>query len=705
MNKLVIIEGPGKIKKVSSILGDGFTVKASCGHIRDLDKTSLSIDVNNNFKPNYVLSSDKSNIIKELRELCKTHKVIIATDNDREGEGICAGLIEVLNIHNYDRIVFTEITNNAIKKALENPRKMNQHLANAQEARRILDRLMGYLISPVLWKYLNKDAKSAGRVQSVVNKIIIDKEEEIKNAISTPYFKMIGIFNNLHSSLNNSTLNRHFDTDIQVKEFFQLITKKTIFKIVNITDKLSIRKPSAPYITSTLQQDASTKLKYNPKRTMEIAQKLYESGLITYMRTDSPQMSEEIKQECKEFIIEKFGLQYSDPKEYSSNGNVKTQDAHECIRPTHINTNIDDLKGEQLKLYNLIWERTVASQMSNMKVNIMTINIDAINTKSILIFDKQYYFVSTHETIEFDGFIKLTNDLKETKEEPKPEYKVDTILKMDKIKVSEEYTQLPLRFNEANLIKYLEKNGIGRPSTFASIITKVLERNYVEIKDIEGITKELKQIELSKTFKIKETIKETKIGSEKQKLVSTEIGININNFLTEHFSSIINIDFTAQMETHLDLIAMGKANYITIIRNFYDMFNPTVQKLIDVAKISKNTDGLLGTINGIDIFKGVGKFGPYIKILVNDKWKFISIKNNENITLENAYKLLSSTPKVFTVKNKNIYIKTGDYGPYLQIVSSGKKQNISIPSEYNIDTITIDIVLQIIANKNSVIRK
>ena len=696
MNKLMIIESPGKIEKLSKILGNGYTIKASRGHFRDLDKNSLSIDVNNNFKPNYILSEDKIKLIKELRDLTKNHKVIIATDNDREGEGIAAGLVSVLNIHNYDRIVFSEITSKALKNALANPTKINQNLANAQEVRRILDRLMGYLISPVLWKYLNKDAKSAGRVQSVVNKIIIDKEEEIKSAVSTPYFKTIGIFNDLFG-----TLDKYFVSDIQVIEFLKLITKKTIFKIVDITNKLSTRKPSSPYITSTLQQDASTKLKFNPKKTMEIAQKLYEAGLITYMRTDSPQISEEIKEECKNYIIDKFGKDYTDPKNYESKAN--SQDAHECIRPTHINTPIDELKGEQLKLYNLIWERTVASQMSNAKVNIMTINIDCINKNTILFFDKQYYFVSTHETIEFDGFMRLTTNMDEEKIIDIPNYKVNDIIKMDKIKVSEEYTALPLRYNEANLIKYLEKNGIGRPSTFASIITHVLERNYIEIKDIDGMMKELKHFELSKTFKLKETIKETKIGSEKQKLVPTEIGINVNNFLVKHFSSIINIDFTAQLEEHLDLIALGKANHITIIRNFYDMFNPMVQKLMDMAKITNNTDELFGTINNMDIFKGVGKFGPYVKSLINDKWKFASSKNN--ITIEEAYKLLTSNSKFITIKNKTIFIKTGDYGPYLQIVSNNKKQNISIPSKYNIDNISVDDIMQIIVNKNSVIRK
>ena len=708
MKKLVIIESPGKIKKISSILGNDYIIKASFGHIRDLNSADLSIDIHNNFKPNYIISNDKKNVVNELIQLSKDHSVIIATDNDREGEGIAEGLKSVLKLNDYKRIVFTEITKNAIINALENPGKINKNLANAQETRRILDRLMGYLISPILWKYLDKDAKSAGRVQSVVNKIIIDKENEIKEYVPLLYYKISGFFSN---SLNTQ-LDRinSIDSIDKVKEFLNCITKKTIFKIINIDNKTSIRKPPAPYITSTLQQDASTKLRFNPKKTMEIAQKLYESGLITYMRTDSFALSSDIKEECKEFILKEFGIKYSNPKDHTTKSK-NAQEAHECIRPTHIYTNVDELKGDQSKLYKLIWERTIASQMSNAEIDILVIKIDAINDKSILVFDKQYYFTSSQETIKFDGYMKLNSiDSKGNEGIDSKGIEVNTILKMDKIKVSEEYSSSPLRYNEANLIKYLEKNGIGRPSTFASIITKVLERNYVEIKDIPGCAKEQHNIELSKTFKIKESVKEIIINSEKQKLIPTTIGININDFLSKHFANIINIEFTAKMEEYLDLIALGTANYITIIRGFYEMFNPTVEKLSAHAKLTKtilgsSNDTLFGTINDVDIYKGSGKFGPYIKMIENDKWKYISIKDNLNISIDSAYDLLVNKSKTFTVKGKQIHVKEGDYGPYIQIVSSTKRQNISIPPKFDIKTITIDDILQIIANKNSFVKK
>jgi DNA topoisomerase-1 len=760
--KIVIIESPGKIKKIASILGDDYIVKASFGHMRDLDKSSLSIDINDNFKPLYIISHDKKNIVKELRDLINNNNnnVIIATDNDREGEGIAMSLVDILKINDYNRIVFTEITQKAITNALKKQMKININLAHAQEARRILDRLMGYIISPVLWKYLNKEAKSAGRVQSVVNRIIIDKENEIKNAIENTslYCKIIGIFNDMTCKLEVKAIN----TIEKANTFLMLLTNKTVFKIDNIENKTSIRKPSPPFITSTLQQDASTKLKYNPKKTMEIAQKLYEMGLITYMRTDSPNISEDISKECLQYIQKNHGKQYSEPRNYKST-NSSSQEAHECIRPTHIESDISMLKGEQLKLYNLIWKRTVASQMSNANINIMVICIDALNKKeSLLVFDKQYYFKAMNETILFDGYMVLydnndnndNNDNSDKKENVSCPYKKDDVLTMDKIKITEEYTALPLRYTEAGLIRYLETNGIGRPSTFASIITKVIERNYIEIKNIEGIEKKAKWLELSKTFKLKEGSKIIQIGSEKNKLVSTPIGMMINDFLMKHFINIINIEFTAQLEENLDLIAMGKANYSTIIRNFYNMFNPTVEKLLKDKQISN--DILLGTKNDISIYKGEGKFGPYVKVMENDKWKYASTKDIKNIDIETALMLLKypkilgnigkntvtlnngpyglyikngntnipikddikeddididyvikNSNRMFHVKDKVISIRNGDYGHYLQITSekNKNKQNISIPQKYNTENMTIDDVMQIISNKNSYTKK
>jgi len=503
---LLIIESPGKIKKISSLLGDKYIIKASIGHIRDLDKDNISIDIDNNFKPNYIISSNKTKVVKELKDLVsKNIKIIIATDNDREGEGIAEGLRQVLKIKDYDRIVFTEITAKAIMNALKNPTKINMNLVQAQEARRILDRLLGYIISPVLWKYLDKDAKSAGRVQSVVNRIIIDKENEIKDAASSKFFKTSGIFNKLSAVLNNNYINN--DT---AQGFLELINKKTEIKITNIENKESVRKPSPPFITSTLQQDASTKLNFSVKKTMEVAQKLYEAGLITYMRTDSPNISEDISKECIKYIINTYGAEYSEPKKYESKSQ-SAQEAHECIRPTHIDdVEPDNITADQTKLYNLIWKRTVASQMTCAKIDKQIITIDMLNNNSsILVFNKiKCYFIANLENIKFDGFLSVYNNIDKTDSDTQQiinEYKVGDLLKLKKITISEEYTKLPLRYNEAGLIKYLEKNGIGRPSTFSSIVSKVIENKYSEIKDIVGIKKESKILELSDKFKIKES--------------------------------------------------------------------------------------------------------------------------------------------------------------------------------------------------------
>ena len=757
---LMIIESPGKIKKITSLLGDKYIIKASIGHIRDLDKDNLSIDIENNFKPHYILSNDKIKVVNELKDLVsKDIKIIIATDNDREGEGIAEGLRQVLKIKDYDRIVFTEITAKAIIQALKKPTKINMHLVHAQEARRILDRLMGYIISPVLWKYLDKDAKSAGRVQSVVNRIIIDKEEEIKLAASKMYYKTVGTFNKMMGILDCDYINNETGPIL-----LQSINKKTKIKIEKIENKKSLRKPSPPFITSTLQQDASTKLHFNVKKTMEVAQKLYEMGLITYMRTDSPNMSEDIINECTQYIKKIYGTKYSDPKKYESKSNV-SQEAHECVRPTHIDDiNPENITSDQMKLYTLIWKRTVASQMACAEIDRQIITIDLVNDTSILIFNsKQYYFVANLETITFDGFIAVYNNIdtdSETKQSIDNIYKVDDLLKLKKIVISEEYTKLPMRYNEAGLIKYLEKNGIGRPSTFSSIISKVIENKYCEIKDIVGEKKESKIMELSDKYKYKESTKDIIIGNEMKKLAPTTTGIMINDFLMKHFSNIININFTAQMEEHLDLIAMGKANYSTIIRNFYDMFNPTVQKLNDEAKIIKKelgqtSDKLFGMAkDGREIYIGSGKFGPYVKILEDDKWKHASIKDIKELNIEQAEELLYfpkvlgkisnniitlnngqygmyikcgtrniaikedididleyakkllETPdnKSFKIKDKVINIRTGDYGPYLQIVSSNKKQNISIPKKYNLDKINMGDIMQIIADKNGFVK-
>lgn len=774
---LVIVESPGKIAKINQYLGNDYIVKASFGHVRDLDKSTLSIDIQNNFKPSYIVTPDKVKVVKELKALAKNcSDVILAADGDREGEAIAWSLASVLGLNNPKRIIFHEITKAALTKAIKNPITINHNLVNAQQSRRILDRLVGYEISPVLWKYMSYGTgQSAGRCQSVVVRIIVDKESEIEKSISTSYLKTSAEFTlqettKLNAVLQNDNKLYQFNSEIEAKNFLQLINKKTDFKVISVENKKSIRKPPPPFITSTLQQEASTKLHFSVKKTMEVAQKLYEAGLITYMRSDSPNISKEAIDSIQKYVIDKYGQEYSDPKNYTAK-NQNSQEAHECIRCVYVEQNEtlpENLTVDQIKLYSLIWKRTVASQMSNAKVNVQTIQVDAANNKeSILLFNNnQTYFVSILENVDFPGYLIVydNNSDDEEKVVGKLDVKVKDKVKMNKIKIIEEYTKPPLRYNEAGLVKYLEKNGIGRPSTYSSIISKIIDRQYVEIKNIEGIKKQSKQLEIDHNFKFKETSKEITIGKEQKKITPTHMGKLVNEFMMKYFEPIMDIEFTAKFETFLDKIAEGQANWITVLKTFYDLFHPIVEKLNIEAKdkkqkIGSSNDILLGINNtGLEVYTGSGKYGPYVKIQDEGKWKYAPLKDIkvEDITLEYALQLLeypktlgkignaivslnkgeyglyfkyngknisikdkNMSPdnitidyakqiieagdpyalKTFKVKNKIINIKKGEYGPYLHIVGN-KKQFISIPSTYNIDKLNIDDVLKIIAEKN-----
>jgi DNA topoisomerase-1 len=756
---LVIVESAGKIKKIGEYLGSDYIVKASFGHCINLDPKTLSIDVQNNYTPNYIISEGKHKVVKELQELAaKSKAVILAADNDREGEAIAWSLAKILNLNNPQRIIFTEITKKAILYAIDNPTQINMDMVYAQQARRLLDRLVGYKISPILQNNLNdKNARSAGRVQSVVVKIISDKEEEINKSISTSYLKTVCDLE-FNKNKINCILTKHFESLQIGKDFLKLINKISVFKVIDIQNKISIRKPSAPFITSSLQQEASTKLKFSVKKTMEVAQKLYEGGFITYMRTDSTNISQEAIADCKKYIVKNYGELYSNPTNYSSSKNA--QEAHEAIRPCNLNLpEITIIDKDQVKLYNLIWKKTMSSQMSHAKINIQTISIDTLNNnKSIL---DNCKWISTYSTTIFDGFLILyddssSEDLDDTNQ-GKIEIKINDILIFNKIKMSEEFNKLPLRFNEANLVKFLEKNNIGRPSTFASVINIILERNYVEIKDIDGFLKSSNIIELDKKYKLKETIKDIIIGKENKKIVPTELGNNITNFLENNFKEIMQVEFTSEVEIYLDKIAESKAKWFNVLDMFYKKFNPIVEKL------NKNTFTNIDKILGIDptskkeLYVGTGKYGPYVKFLEDDKFKFFSIENedisiedaieiisypkllgvinsqnvelfkgkfglyikfnknnysildNEDIDFEKAKELILNKEKNgcknFTIKDKIINIKNGQYGYYLQINGKNKSQNIPIPKDINIENINIKIILEIIANKNGTIKK
>lgn len=708
--KLIIVESPGKIKKITEYAGEGYLVKASFGHCLDLDKKTLSIDVENNFKPTYVVCEGKQPIISEFKKLAKEYEIILASDEDREGEAIAWFLQDALKLKNPKRIVFHEITKKAIQSAIENPREINMNMVYAQQARRLLDRLVGYKISPLLWKQYGQNAQSAGRVQSVVVKIIIDKEEEIKKSLSEAYFKSVVNLTFGKYKINGLLENKYglykFDSLDSAKEFLSKINTNSIFKVIDIQEKKSVRKPSPPFITSSLQQEASTKLRFGVQKTMQVAQKLYEAGLITYMRTDSTCLSKDAINDCKDYIIKTFGEEYSKPVQYNVN-KEGAQEAHEAIRPTKINVVEIDLGKDETKLYDLIWRKTIASQMSPAQLTIQILKIDTLNT-----LPENTFWVSQSETIDFDGYLAVyndkepdpddTKDAKDSEEQNKKiKIKVNDILTFDNIKISQEYTKLPLRYNEAGLVKYLEKNNIGRPSTYASIINKIIERNYVEIKDIEGIKAESQQLILDKKYKIKETVNTVTLGKENKKIVPTDIGNQVNNFMVTNFNPIMQVQFTSEFEKYLDMIAEGKAKYHNILDKFYKLFEPMVTQLnSQVVVKTKNNEILIGLDpeTNQEIWQGTGKYGDYLRV---DK-KYTSI-NSDNIndtndtndtdkqclSLESAIQLLSNKkeyPKDLGKYNKKpVYLCQGKFGFYFKYGDA----NISFNQE-DIDKVDVE---------------
>jgi DNA topoisomerase I len=753
MKSLVIVESPGKIIKIQKYLNDlgkdkKFIVKASFGHIRDLDSSHLSIDIDNNFKQTYIINKDKRKVVKELKEIAKCcDEVIIASDEDREGEKIGADLAHVLKLKNPKRIVFHEITKNAIMKAVDNPTTINKNMVYAQQARRLLDRLVGYTISPLIWANVI-GGKSAGRVQSVVVKIIVDKENEIKKSVSNPYILTKGLFKIMKKKvkgvLYNMKLKKNYmmDNIYDSETWLKTINSEVNINITKIVNKKSIRKPSPPFITSTLQQDASSKLRFNVKKTMMIAQKLYEAGHITYMRTDSTNLSLDCRNNCRDYIIKNYGKKYSSMKNYTKN-KKGAQEAHEAIRPTNIkNKTITNMMKDNIRLYELIWKRTVASQMSNAIINIMNIDIDfMLDKKSIL--PKNSIFLCSLENIIFDGFLILYNNIES--DEEKQSGTVDILVggkvKLKELTISEEYTKPPYRYNEANIVKYLEKKGIGRPSTYASIISKIMDRNYIEVKNIDGVKKESNILLLNSKYKISKKKKDLFIGKEKNKMVPTEMGNKVNNFMETNFNNIMMIDFTTKFEEYLDMVAEGKAKWYNVLKKYYNEFSPNINKL----KGKKNAKGtILGSHKDMDVVVGEGKYGPYIHydnkytavkdinitlkeaidLLSYPKYlgkldkkkvylhigrygkyckvgtKNVSLKDFKGeITLENIKNFFSKDRyalKTFNIDDMVIHIKNGQYGPYIQIIKNNKKVNKSLSKNIKIETITEDRVREYI---------
>ena len=691
---LVIVESATKAKTIEKILGQDFKVVSCVGHISDLPVKELGVDVENDFKPKYIIPTEKKPVIKDLKKyVSESDKVWLASDEDREGEAIAWHLYENLNLTNkdYDRIVFHEITKNAILAALDSPREINYNLVNAQQARRVLDRLVGYELSPVLWRKV-KTGLSAGRVQSVSVRLIVEKEREIKNFLTNSTYKSIGTFKNSSGVNLKAELNNKFDSAEEVKAFFQKNIDST-YTVSNVEKKPAKKSPTPPFTTSTLQQEASRKLGFGVTRTMSTAQKLYEAGLITYMRTDSVTISEEAKSSILSKIESKYGDSYVNLRNYK-NKNKSAQEAHEAVRPTDIS--VEDISSDydQQRLYQLIWRRTISSQMSDAQIERTVVNINSNSFDEI--------FIARGEVIKFDGFLRVYNEGTddETQEEKGtlPQLNVNENLDLINIISRESFSRPPSRYTEASLVKKLEELGIGRPATYATTISTIQNRGYVSKGDNEGQERTYKFIEL-KNGDIIESTSTEKTGSNKGKLVPTDIGIIVNDFLVDNFNNILDYGFTAEVEKSFDKIAEGNQNWTDIIKQFYTDFHTNVNIVKDTAE-RQSGEKILGDdpVSGRVVKVRLGKFGPIAQIgTVDDEDKpiFASLTTEQQldtITLDEALELFKFPKEIGTYKGEFVTVNNGRYGPYLKYSS----KSISIPREIDPHSVDIDSAIPLI---------
>lgn len=670
---LVIVESPAKAKTIEKFLGKEFTVKSSYGHIRDLAQKDMSIDIENQYEPQYQISEDKQKIVSELQKAVKSAEMVwLASDEDREGEAIAWHLHETLQLNpaNTKRIVFNEITKNAILHAIENPRDIDMNLVDAQQARRVLDRLVGYEISPILWSKI-KPALSAGRVQSVAVRLIVERENEIKQFESQSYFKVTASFHTDDSKKDLlAELSRRFNTESEAMQFLQDIAKAE-FSVKNVETKPAKRTPAPPFTTSTLQQEASRKLGYSVARTMQIAQQLYESGYITYMRTDSVNLSELALQMAKEEITNTYGSQYVKTRRYHTK--IKgAQEAHEAIRPTYMNNATISADIAQRRLYELIWKRAIASQMADAELEKTTINI--------AISGQEQTFDCQGEQIMFDGFLKVYMESTDDDNQEDnldnshilPTVKAGQPLQMILCEASQHYTQHPPRYTEASLVKKLEELGIGRPSTYAPTISTILKREYVIKEDHEPTPQENALLTLRNGV-IKQTTRIEKVGAEKGKLVPTDIGSVVNQFLLDHFNDIMDYNFTARVEKDFDEIAAGEKEWRSVIDQFYVPFHRNIRQ---TQQTSHRTSGsrLLGVDprTGKNVYAKIGRYGTLVQIGETnneEKPKFASMKRGqsiESITLEDALALFALPRNIGTFEDKDVIVSIGKFGPYVR---------------------------------------
>ena len=754
---LVIVESPAKIKTISKFLGQDYILKASYGHVRDLPSKKLGIDVENNFDPSYEVMADKKAVIQDLKKIVKTVScVYIATDPDREGEAIAWHLYHALGLNkdNVRRVVFNEITKSAVTQAFDKERDIDADLVNAQQARRVLDRLVGFEVSPVLWKKV-KTGLSAGRVQSVAVRLIVEREKEIQAFETNPVFKIKGIFHTSQNSELVGIVEQDFANYEDALKFVQSC-QPALFKVQDVSKKDAKRSPSAPFTTSSLQQEASRKCRFSVSKTMQVAQKLYEAGHITYMRTDSTTLSDDAVAAAKTHIISQYGSKYSKPNKYQTK-NKNAQEAHEAIRPSQFSVLSAGANADEKRLYQLIYQRTIASQMSVAKLEKTRVLIaaDAVS----------YPFIAKGEVIVFDGFLKAYDvaDLDEAESEKKgflPPLQVGDVLDVSEIEARQKYARPPARYTEASLVKKLEELGIGRPSTYAPTISTIQKRGYVNWSSLEGKKRDIQVILLQNKEIIEKQIEET-FGADKGKLFPSDIGTVVSKFLLQHVQTIMDYHFTADIESQLDDIAQGSMKWQEMIQSFYNPFHQLVTKTISdaerevgdrhlgtdpktgdpvivrlgrfgpIAQIGKATEDTkpryaslltdqsietitleqalnlfklprqLGEYEGHVVTAAIGRFGPYVKYSSN----FVSIKEHDpmTITLEDAITYIKEAAErkkqavihEFMDNDVPVNVLNGRYGPYIA-VGSKKKKNYKIPKDVDPKSLTLEECLKLI---------
>jgi DNA topoisomerase-1 len=689
---LVIVESPAKAKTIGQFLGEGFEVKSSYGHIRDLKKNNFGVDVENNYMPEYVIPDDKLAVVSELKKLAsKAGNVWLASDEDREGEAISWHLSEVLglDVATTKRIVFHEITKEAIQNAVKSPRTIDMNLVNAQQARRVLDRLVGFELSPVLWRKV-KPSLSAGRVQSVAVRILVEREREIFSFVPQSSYQTTATFVMADGHIIKGELNKRFDT-CEEAEAFLMSCQNAEFSIVDVEKKPVTRVPAPPFTTSTLQQEASRKLGFSVSQTMSIAQKLYEAGLITYMRTDSVNLADVAINTAASVITETMGKQYHKVRKFKTKAKG-AQEAHEAIRPTYLSNQTIDGTSQEKRLYDLIWKRTIASQMSDAKLERTNIRISSK--------EMQYEFVSTAEVVVFDGFLKVyaestDDEVSEDEVATLPSVNISEALNFKDMQSRERWSQKPARYSEASLVRKLEELGIGRPSTYAPTISTIQQRGYVVKENRDGVARPYKHLTLTqKGVTIKD--KEEKAGAEKSKLFPTDIGMLVNDFLLEHFEQVMSYDFTANVEKQFDDIAEGELQWQEVISQFYKPFNAKVKDVMENSQ--KNTgERILGVDpkTGKTVSVRVGRFGPMAQIGdsqdENDKPQYSSLQHGqhiETITLEEALALFELPRTIGEYEGKNVVIGVGRFGPYIRHNNAftSLKKGFDDPYTINLET-------------------